>query len=63
MRPAQGRELTERKELLRAWRAWHREELERVLAGPHGEVFAGLMALLKDLNRPRPTAWLRSSDQ
>jgi hypothetical protein len=33
---------------LRQWRAWHREELNKLLTGPHG---AAVQALLEQLNK------------
>ena len=50
---AHDKELTERNQLQRAWRQWHREDLERTLDGPHGSLMAGLMARLKHLTSPR----------
>jgi hypothetical protein len=35
--------------LLSAWRTWHREQLEEVLAGPHGTAVAQVMATLKHM--------------
>jgi hypothetical protein len=35
--------------LLRAWRQWHREQLEEVLAGPHGTEVARIMTFLKGM--------------
>lgn len=35
--------------LIRAWRKWHREQLEEALAGMHSAVMARLMAELEDL--------------
>jgi hypothetical protein len=34
---------------LRQWRAWHRDELAKLLAGPHG---AAMQALLEQLKHP-----------
>jgi hypothetical protein len=39
--------------LLRAWHAWHREQLEETLAGVHRDVMHRLMAQLKDLRSAR----------
>jgi len=36
--------------LLRAWKAFHREELEEALAGPHRSLLELLMAQLKNLD-------------
>jgi hypothetical protein len=35
--------------LLRCWRAWHREQLDQALAGPHGAVIRPIVELLGDL--------------
>jgi hypothetical protein len=35
--------------LMRAWRKWHREELEETLAGPHGPMIERLAFILKAL--------------
>jgi hypothetical protein len=35
--------------LLRAWRNWHREQLEEVLAGPHGAAVAQVIEFLKHM--------------
>jgi hypothetical protein len=35
--------------LLRAWRRWHREQLEEVLSGPHGAAVAQVVDFLKRL--------------
>jgi hypothetical protein len=47
------KELADREKLLRAWRKWHREQLEQALDGLHGDVMRGLMAQLKDLRSAR----------
>ena len=45
--------LSDRSSLLRAWRNWHREQLEAALAGVHGAVLERLMAQLKNLRSAR----------
>ena len=40
--------------LLKWWRAWHREQLEQALAGPHGAVLAGLFRMFKNLQHVQP---------
>jgi hypothetical protein len=40
--------------LLRAWKAWHREEREAVVAGPHGPVLAELFRMLENLQHVQP---------
>lgn len=47
------KELTAGEKLLRAWRHWHREQLEAALAGVHADVTRRLMAELKDLRSAR----------
>ena len=50
---------------MRAWHQFHADELDKALAGPHGAVFAQLMALLEDLSRATPdalVAYIRSVD-
>lgn len=42
-------ELEDNAHLLRAWRNWHAERLEEVLAGPDGVVIAPVIACLKTL--------------
>jgi hypothetical protein len=42
-------QLEENAQLLRQWRAWHRDELAKLLAGPHG---AAMQALLEQLKHP-----------
>ena len=39
--------------LLRAWRAYHREQLDKALAGVHRDVMGRLMAQLNDLRSAR----------
>ena len=38
---------------MRAWRAWHREQLAHALDGPHGSLVEGLMKQLRRLDDPR----------
>jgi len=40
--------------LIRAWKAWHREECKVVLAGPHGVVLAELFRMLDHLDCVAP---------
>jgi hypothetical protein len=47
---ARDKKLTDDDRLLRAWRAWHAEELAEALAGPHRQVLEPLMQLLKNLD-------------
>ena len=52
-RPAQEKNLADDARLMRAFRAWHREQLEEALAGVHADVMNRLMAQLKDLRAAR----------
>jgi hypothetical protein len=45
----QQKELADQARLLRAWKAWHREQLDEALAGPHGSTIAQLMLRLDQL--------------
>jgi hypothetical protein len=47
-------ELADSSHLLRAWRQWHREELEQALTGPHRALLEPLVALLPKLTTPAP---------
>jgi hypothetical protein len=47
---AQDKKLADDECMLRAWRAWHAEELTEALAGPHRHVLEPLMQLLKNLD-------------
>ena len=40
--------------LLRAWKAFHREERETVLAGPHGSVLNELFRMIANLKHMQP---------
>jgi hypothetical protein len=41
--------------LLRWWKAWHREQREAVLAGPHGAVLGELFRMLENLQHVQPS--------
>jgi len=47
------KELADNARLLRAWRHWHREQLEKALNGLHASVMTRLMAELKNLHSAR----------
>jgi hypothetical protein len=47
------KELADNARLLRAWKKFHREELEEALAGLHRDVLGRLMTQLKDLRSAR----------
>jgi hypothetical protein len=46
---AKDKELADREKLLKAWRKFHREELNTALAGPHGPMLERLVYILKSL--------------
>jgi hypothetical protein len=48
-RTAKEKELADNARLLRWWRAWHREQRELVLSGPHGTVLNELLRVFKNL--------------
>ena len=48
------KELRDNARLLRWWKAWHREQREAVLAGPHGAVLAELFRMVKNLQHVQP---------
>jgi hypothetical protein len=50
---AKDKELEDRSTLLRAWRQWHREQLQEALTGLHRDVMARLMEQLKQLRSAR----------
>jgi len=50
---AKEKELADREKLTRAWRKWHREQLEVALDGMHGDVMRRLMDELKELRSAR----------
>ena len=41
--------------LLRWWQAWHREQREAVLAGPHGVALSELFRMFKNLRHAQPS--------
>jgi hypothetical protein len=47
------KQLAENSYLLRAWKRWHREQLEEALIGVHGDVLVQLMIQLKNLREAR----------
>jgi hypothetical protein len=49
-----GKKLTDDARLLRWWKAWHREQRETVLAGPHGPVLGELFRMLENLQHVQP---------
>jgi hypothetical protein len=52
-RRAREEQIQEDVYLLRAWRQWHREQLEEALVGLHRDVLAQLVAKLKDPHSAR----------
>jgi hypothetical protein len=49
------KEASDREKLLRAWKKYHREERETVLAGPHGAMLAELFRMFKNLQHVQPS--------
>jgi hypothetical protein len=47
------KQLAENSYLLRAWKRWHRDQLEAALIGVHGDVLVQLMIQLKNLREAR----------
>jgi hypothetical protein len=64
----QGKEekkLADDARLLRAWRRWHREELEQAIAGPHGDLVAQFVQILRGLtlqSAPMLLKFVRTQD-
>jgi hypothetical protein len=59
------KELADNARLLRAWKAWHREQLAEALAGPHRVQVSELMTLLDRLELSSAAAlldFIRRSD-
>ena len=48
------KKLADGERLLRWWKAWHREQREAVLAGPHGAVLGELLRMLINLQHVQP---------
>ena len=53
--PDKQQKLTDDARLLRWWKAWHREQRDLVLAGPHGAVLAELFRMLSNLKHVQPS--------
>jgi hypothetical protein len=53
-RLAQEKEIADQAKLTRAWKAWHREQRDLVLAGPHGAVLSELFRMLDNLQHVQP---------
>jgi hypothetical protein len=51
---AKDKELADNGRLLRAWKKFHREERETVLAGPHGSVLNELFRMFANLKHMQP---------
>jgi hypothetical protein len=57
------KKLDDNERLLRAWRAWHREQLKEALARIHADVMQRLLAELKDLRSARElVAFIEAQD-
>jgi hypothetical protein len=52
---AQDQKLADASRLLRAWKKFHREELEAVRAGPHAAVLNELFRMFKNLKHVQPS--------
>ena len=52
---AKDKKLTDDARLMRWWKAWHREQREAVLAGPHGAVLGELLRMIKHLEHVQPS--------
>jgi hypothetical protein len=50
----QEKKLADDARLLRWWKAWHREQREAVLSGPHGAVLSELFRMVKNLQHVQP---------
>jgi hypothetical protein len=64
-RNGQEQKLADDARLLRAWKKFHREEREAVLAGPHGAVLAELFRMFANLKHVQPVqliGFVRSID-
>jgi hypothetical protein len=53
-RTAADTKLADDQKLLRWWKAWHREQRDAVLAGPHGPVLAELLRAIANLQHIQP---------
>ena len=53
-RPDEEKKLADDARLLRAWKKFHREEREAVLAGPYGSTLAELFRMADNLHCVRP---------
>jgi hypothetical protein len=51
---AEKKELHNQSRMFRAWKRFHRDELEAVLAGPHGAVLVELFRLFENLKHVQP---------
>jgi hypothetical protein len=52
---AKDKKLADNEKLLHWWKAWHREQREAVLAGPHGAVLGELLRMFKNLEHVQPS--------
>jgi hypothetical protein len=52
---AQEKKLTDDARLLRWWKAWHREQREAALAGPHSAMLGELFRMFKNLQHVQPS--------
>jgi hypothetical protein len=54
MKRRTAQELADDAYLLRSWRAWHREERDAALTGPHGPLLSELLRMFENLKHMRP---------
>jgi hypothetical protein len=52
MKSKQQKALAEKRTELRLWKAWHRERLDALLAGPYGDSTRALLAFVKTMTKP-----------
>jgi len=53
-RTAQEQKLADDVRLMRWWSAWHREERDAVVSGPHSSVLSELFRMFKNLDSVKP---------
>jgi hypothetical protein len=64
-RRAEEQKLADDARMLRAWKVWHREQLEEVLAGAHSSVLGELFRMFANLKHVQPAqliGFVRSID-
>ena len=58
----QQKKLADDARLLKAWKQFHREEREAVLAGPHGTVLSELFRMFENLQNVQPSQLIGFAD-